>query len=317
MPVSVGGMEASLHALVGAQAGVFSTAEASARDVEPSSLRRALARRELVRLRRGAYVDGPTWHDGDDEQRFRLACLALARSRPGDVLSHQAALAVRGLPVWPRRGCRIDLLTDVGQAVQRRGVHLHPRDEQRPDVVDGVLVAPVAWSVVRTALTCGRDAAVVGADAALHRGLVTTDGLWAEVARVSAHEGRGRSARAMGLVEPKTESVGETLTRLILVDAGLVPRAQVELQDRHGTVVARVDLLVEGVVVEFDGRVKYRGDPADRDVDPAAVVWAEKRREDAIRRLGFPVERVIWSELDRPALIAERVKAARRLVRAG
>jgi hypothetical protein len=75
--------------------------------------------------------------------------------------------------------------------------------------------------------------------------------------------------------------------------------------------------MVGGVVVEFDGRVKYerRGDPEDGTVsDPAEVLWLEKQREDAIRRLGHPVERVVWPELDRPGLIGARVRSARALV---
>ncbi|HEU5144799.1 MAG TPA: hypothetical protein VFT81_06445, partial [Dermatophilaceae bacterium] len=73
-----------------------------------------------------------------------------------------------------------------------------------------------------------------------------------------------------------------------------------------GTVIARSDFLVEGVILEFDGRVKYGGEAEDA----AAVLWQEKLREDAIRRRGHPVERVIWSELERPGLIGARIRAA-------
>ena len=42
----------------------------------------------------------------------------------------------------------------------------------------------------------------------------------------------------------------------------------------RATAVARVDFLVEGVALEFDGRVKYRAEGEDA----AEVVWADKRR---------------------------------------
>lgn len=49
--------------------------------------------------------------------------------------------------------------------------------------------------------------------------------------------------------------------------------------------------MIDGVVVEFDGKVKYqrRRDSEDGpDAEPTQVLWLEKRREDAIRRLGHP-----------------------------
>jgi hypothetical protein len=41
------------------------------------------------------------------------------------------------------------------------------------------------------------------------------------------------------------------------------------------------------------------------------VVWLEKRREDRIRRLGHPVERVVWADLDRPGPLGARIRGSR------
>ncbi len=108
-------------------------------------------------------------------------------------------------------------------------------------------------------------------------------------------------------MDEAAESVGESRTRLILQDLGLAYESQHWITDAAGHAVARVDFLVEGVVLEFDGRVKYR---AEGDL-AGEVVWLEKRREDAIRGLGHPVERVIWDDLDRPGLLGARIRAAR------
>jgi hypothetical protein len=162
----------------------------------------------------------------------------------------------------------------------------------------------------------GRDCSVVAGDAALHRGLVTIDELLGEVAALSPHQGRARAFEAVVAMDEKCESVGESRTRLALLDLGFRPESQVVITDSAGRFIARVDFLVEGVVVEFDGRVKYsRARDCEEGVaDPGQVVWLEKRREDAIRRSGHPVERVIWRELDRPGQIGARVRAARTLV---
>jgi very-short-patch-repair endonuclease len=87
--------------------------------------------------------------------------------------------------------------------------------------------------------------------------------------------------------------------------AGIETVPQVEVRDRDGDLIGRVDLLVEGtkLVVEFDGKLKY----ADGD---AEVLWAEKRREDRLRRLGYTVIRVSWADLHRPGLVATLVRQA-------
>lgn len=62
----------------------------------------------LARVRRAAYVDARLWAAADAAERYRLGVLAIARTRPGDVLSHHAALAVHGLPLWGFTAERIE-----------------------------------------------------------------------------------------------------------------------------------------------------------------------------------------------------------------
>lgn len=306
-------MDSRLQALAGEQQGAFAAREAHERGLTDSDLRSARRAGQIVRVRRGAYVARSRWGDADSGGRFSLAALAVARSRPGDALSHHAALAVHGLPLWGHDPDRIDLVSDVRQSVRRSGLWIHPsRDEERC-LVAGVAVVPVARAVVRTALTMGRDCAVVAGDAALHRQLVTRAQLIDEVALVTPHEGRARALEAVLQMDASSESVGESRTRLVLDDLGLAYETQVVIRDGSGGFVARVDFLVRGVVVEFDGRVKYQRmrDDADRAPhDPGQVLWAEKQREDRIRRLGHPVERVIWDELERPGLLGARIRQA-------
>ncbi|MEP7331191.1 MAG: hypothetical protein ABI692_03775 [Terracoccus sp.] len=111
-------------------------------------------------------------------------------------------------------------------------------------------------------------------------------------------------------MDPLAESVGESRTRLVLHDLGLAHESQVVIRDALGAFVARVDFLVEGIVLEFDGRLKYRAAETDDGESPEEVVWLEKRREDALRGLGHLVERVVWDDLDRPGRIGARIQAA-------
>lgn len=78
---------------------------------------------------------------------------------------------------------------------------------------------------------------------------------------------------------------------------GLVqPEQQVEIRDDLGRFVARVDFLFRelNLIVEFDGALKYAG------ADGREALIAEKRREDALRRLGYRVVRLTWADLHDP-----------------
>ena len=70
--------------------------------------------------------------------------------------------------------------------------------------------------------------------------------------------------------------------------------------------MGRVDFLfrAQRTIVEFDGLVKYGG----ADGRPALI--DEKRREDALRSLGYQVVRLTWRDLHDPALVGRLVSAA-------
>ncbi|MDV3221074.1 type IV toxin-antitoxin system AbiEi family antitoxin domain-containing protein [Intrasporangium sp.] len=310
-------MDTRLQALAGSQNGTFCATEALAAGVSAVELHRAVRAGDLIRVRRQAYVSAQVWQGADDAERYRLTCLAVARTRPGDALSHHAAIAVHGLPLWGYDAGRVDFAASVRQGVRRGRIWLHPGERVETAEVGGLRVVSPARAIVRAALTMGRDCAVVAGDAGLHRGLVTAEELRAEVARVTPHQGRGRALAAVLRMDGRAESVGESRTRLVVDALGLAHESQVVLRDAAGRFVARVDLLVEGVVVEFDGKVKYGRSRDQEDVatDAGETLWLEKRREDGIRRLGHPVERVVWEDLARPGLIGARIRAARALVR--
>lgn len=267
--------------------------------------------RAIVRVRRGAYIDSSLWLPASATERYRLGVLAVARTRPADVISHHAALAVHGLPLWEHDPNRIDLLAGIRQGVPRDGIHLHPRGDMGAILVGGLAVTSVARAVVRTAVTMGQACAVVAGDAALHARRAAVAELLEEVAAVSPHQGRGRALEAVLRMDPLAESVGESRTRFVLHDLGLAHESQVVISDAFGVFVARVDFVVEGVVLEFDGRLKYRAAETDDGRSAEEIVWLEKRREDSVRRLGHPVERVVWDDLERPGLIGARIRAAR------
>ena len=114
------------------------------------------------------------------------------------------------------------------------------------------------------------------------------------------------ATRAVGFGDGRSESVGESRLRVLLADLGLpAPVPQAEIRDSEGWLVARVDFLLArwGVILEFDGALKYAGSGAD-------ALIAEKAREDRLRDLGYEVVRVTWADLAQPADLLARIRRA-------
>jgi very-short-patch-repair endonuclease len=151
-------------------------------------------------------------------------------------------------------------------------------------------------------------AGLAAMDSALHRSLCSLADLESS-ARALAGPKVGTVERVIAACDPSSESVGETRTRIILVDGNVPFASQVDIADSSGF-IGRVDFLVDGcVVVEFDGMIKYAGQAGQ------AALAREKIREDRLRRAGYEVVRIVWSELDDPAAILRRIDQARRLAR--
>lgn len=147
----------------------------------------------------------------------------------------------------------------------------------------GVAVTTVARTLVDLGRTDRFDA-LMAADAALREGLTDEDAIAAALRSAAGRWGVRRARDVLALADARAESPLESYGRLRLHDAGFpTPEPQYWIGQY------RVDLAWPelGLVIEFDGKVKY-----DRETR-----WAEKCREIPIRRAGFRVERLIWADL--------------------
>jgi hypothetical protein len=157
----------------------------------------------------------------------------------------------------------------------------------------------------------GFERGVVVADAALRQLGGDKDVLLRRLDRMRSWRGAREAGRIVEFADGLSESVGESRNRVVFERAGLPrPQLQVVIIDRvTGLIVARVDFLFEEewTIGEFDGRVKYLGVAVDG-LTAEEVVWREKRREDALRELGYEMARSVWAELREPAVIVDRYK---------
>lgn len=145
---------------------------------------------------------------------------------------------------------------------------------------------------------------VVAGDAALRAGTASRERMLAAASALVGQRGITAARGAIAWCDGRHETPGESLAAQLLRGLGYrtVPQLvvdRVEAPGRHD----QADLLVEGtrVIVEFDGRGKY---------DSPGALFAEKRREDELRRLGYVVVRLTWEDLSRPEQVRRRVQAA-------
>jgi very-short-patch-repair endonuclease len=194
----------------------------------------------------------------------------------------------------------------------------------RPDEIVGGesgWVTALDRTLVDVARASPAMTALVAADHALHHRLVTVTELGTALHDARLRPGSAAARRVLALTDGRSESPGESRTRLALAD--LLPlESQVEIRDEAGDFVARVDLACEEamLLIEFDGKGKYLTllKPGQTTAD---AVLTEKRREDRIRELGYFVIRVTWADLNDPVALRSRVqrmyRRGRELRRAG
>ncbi len=179
-------------------------------------------------------------------------------------------------------------------------------------VLDGIELTTAARTIADLGRTLTFEQGVVAADGALHRGLTTPAALGAAVAGVVGTPGSRTAMRVVRFADGRSESVGESRSRVLIANAGLPPPTlQPEVFDGTGQLLGRSDFgWEEGKILgEFDGQIKY-GRLLRPGQTAGDAVFREKRREDAMRDNGSRVVRWVWSELDNPKVVVERINRA-------
>jgi hypothetical protein len=282
--------------------GLVSRQEALAEGLSADDVRRLVRLGLWVPVRRGWYTTAAHWESLDAMRgrpllRIRADHRALSRTH---VISHASSALVLDLPILRPRD-QVTHVTKYGapRARVRNGIKHHQSRYRLEDVefVDGLPVLGLARTALDIARESGFVAGVCAIDAARQRGVTLTE-LWAARVPMWHWPDVTVADQAVLFSDAGAESLGESLTRILLAEIGLHPiETQFELRDATGW--ARCDLRVGRHVIEFDGLVKLRsvseGGVADR--TPAEVVAEEKRRQDWVCGFGLGMSRVTWPEL--------------------
>lgn len=266
--------------------------------------RRDAERGDLLRIAHGVSTPAAAFRTAPESVRHRARIEAvLAVSHPGLIVSHASAVVMHGLPWFgplPDRVTLTDLSRDRAQRL--RFADKVPARGRRVAtiVIDGIETTDLTTTAIDVALRFDRGHALSVLDAVLRRG-VDRQALSAELESRTTRRGVERVRALLELADGRIESAGESLAHLVMFDLGLPrPHLQHEFVVDHGA-TARVDFWFpeQGVVVEFDGLVKYRDDRLRGVRTPEEVVIAEKVREDSLRRLPEvrSVARLIWRDV--------------------
>lgn len=307
-------MNARLESIAREQ-GVFLRSEAVAAGYDDRAIAVLTRAGAWHRVRRGAFVPGPSWAALDRNQQHLVRARAVLRtSRAPALLSHTSAAIAYGAPTWDLDQSSVHLTRlDARAGRHEAGVRQH-QGLLLPGDVDKHGCLPIT-SATRTALDITTIAdvehALVVVDGLLHAGLTTPRELDERYALMSRWPGTLTTRLVLRLADGRSESAAESRIRYLCWAEGIPkPVPQFVIRDRRGRSIARVDLAwpEHRVYLEMDGKAKYLQllKPGQNSID--AILDEKDRESDIWEAANYRPIRVGWSDLDRPARTANRIR---------
>jgi hypothetical protein len=298
----------------------------------PDAMRAGYSDNEIRRLRRngtwasvrrGSYL--PTGHLNllDEHARHELLIRSTIPSvRNSAVVSHTSAAVLLGIPLWSTHLGLVHVTRPQPANGGRSGsllCHTAALPDDDIAVVGDIPITTPARTIADLARMLPFEQAVVAADGALHRKLMTAAQLLDAAKAISGAPGSRAALRVARFASGLSESVGESRSRVMMYVAALPPPVlQLNVHDIWGRMLGRSDYSWHGgrLLGEFDGKIKY-GRLLKPGESPGDAVFKEKLREDALRDNGSRMVRWVWADLAQPYLVAERIRRAYASVQRG
>lgn len=298
-----------LATLSAAHFGAFTAHDAYDCGYNRESLSQLVRSGRALRVGPSAYVDRNRYEAASPERQHEMTTRAVVRTFDGRVYaSHYSALTLMSLPIFGAPLDHIHVTRSTDSLSRRRpGLSIHTTYGPGAGLLIGRTPSvTAALAILGAAMTCGIETGVVAADAALAAGKARMEDLQTWLGRLSRYPKVTEARQVVRLADARSESVGESRTRLLLNAIGFQPTPQVEIRDPQGRLVGRVDFLLkrERIIVEFDGLMKYA------DANGREALAAEKSREDRLRALGYEFVRLTWADLSRPATVERLMRLA-------
>lgn len=279
--------------------------QAQAAGMTVDQVRQRVRSGSWVRVARGAYLPRGEheYEDADEHARARIEhiyrSVAAASRNPGAVVTDASAAVAHGLPLL-RLPTNVQLAVPPGRwSGTRSGIDFRVRSLEDDEIHQGRVPVASALRSWIDVTRCGSlaESLTIG-DSGLRHGILPSDMHTMDLERWRDQRGCRRLRAALPLLDGARETPLESTSFAYFVTHRLpLPSLQVEIRSRASAFIARVDFLWvdERLVGEADGMVKY---------DSREALFAEKRREDAIRGEGYRVVRWGATDLQSPALAA-------------
>lgn len=241
---------------------------------------------------------------------YVLRSLSVARHLgPSVAVSGPAAAALHGMPVVLPSSTSLPRSETSGRARRpshKKGdiQHRSPLAQNEVRHVGGMSLTSHARTLADIAANHPVVTALAIADHLLRNRLLDRADMERALANHPSRRTRELDPSVPAFASRHAESPGESWCRLELYRAGLpTPCEQVRICDDSGTFIGRVDFAWPelGIILEFDGAVKYKE-------NGSKALFQEKRREDALRALGWTVVRCVWSDLSRFDHVAAEIR---------
>jgi hypothetical protein len=277
----------------------------------------------LVRVRRGIYLAESAWPGTEREARHFVRMQAVAAATSDPVFSHESAAVLWGIPVVGRLGgVHLMAAGKVGRRTHGDVVwHNHRLDDRDIVEVDGFTATSLERTLFDLAASRPAQAGVAAIDAGIRPGFLS--GLGTAVPGLRKEElleafrvrRRARGVRqalvCAAFADPRSGSAGESVSRWNLHRLGFpAPELQVSFErDDGGLDIVDFDWPEHQRFGEFDGYAKYVREQYTEGRSIEDVVWAEKQREDRVRRHRPHSSRWGWAEAMDPARLERRLLA--------
>ena len=165
------------------------------------------------------------------------------------MVSHGSAALLHRLPTWPDATDRVHVTRDRRGGSRRRSlveVHGAPLDAADVAVIDGLAVTSLSRTVLDLARTLPWEQAVAAGDRALAHGLTRAE-LADGLDRMRGWPGLRAARRTVDFLDVRSESAGESVSRVRIHEAGLPPPYRSSRSSTaRGRFVARVDFGWDG-----------------------------------------------------------------------
>jgi predicted transcriptional regulator of viral defense system len=271
---------------------------------DPRRTRRLAAQGQLIRLRRGVYCRSDRWAVA--EERMRHVARAVAASRQAVnpfVVAGVSAAAIWGMPLSVPFGDEVIVIdSHRGGGRSEPGVRRVTSGASAAHPVErfGIQVTDVARTALDVARTAPFHFAVGSVDWALwekNPEAVARPVLEERLSELRPFAHAAHLKRVVDFAVPVSGSFAESAARAVIHELGYEePVLQLALRDEEGVMYPDFAWPRLRILVEFDGRAKYE-DPRFNGGDPVQKLWDERRREARLRKLGWIVIRVEWSDV--------------------